>query len=146
MPNVHEVLAGKGSEVVSTLGQVTVHDAVGIMNEQKIGALVVVDEQKQVAGIFTERDVLRRVVGKQLDPAKTLVSQVMTQDVVCCRPNMPIDDVRVLMKQRRIRHLPVVEEDGRLAGMISIGDVNAFTANNHEVQLKYLHEYIHGRG
>lgn len=145
MSRVTDILMGKGAQVHVINEHTFVHDAVALMNEHKIGALVVVDQFEHVSGIFTERDVLRRVVGQQRDPADTRVGEVMTSEVVCATIEMPLDDVRILLKQRRIRHLPVVDDDGRLKGMISIGDINAHSANDHEIELQYLKEYIHGR-
>jgi CBS domain-containing protein len=114
------------------------------MNEHKIGSLVVL-EAGQVVGMFTERDVLRRVVGEQRDPARTRVGEVMTTEVVCCTPETTIDEARGAMKNRRIRHLPLVDGDRRLQGLISIGDLNAYQASDHEQTIYWLHEYIYGR-
>lgn len=145
MSTVADVISTKGSTVHQINASATVHDAVGLMNEHKVGALIVVNGQGDLAGIFTERDVLRRVLGENRDPSATGVGDVMTSEVVCCEPEMDLEDVRLLMKQRRIRHLPVVHNGGALAGMVSIGDVNAAFAQDHEVQLQYLREYINGR-
>ena len=144
MPTVRNVLASKVQGVESTSPESTVLEAVNQMNEHKIGALVVMDGAK-VAGIFTERDVLRRVVGDQKDPATTRVGQVMTSKVVCCDPDADLDEVATLMKNRRIRHVPVCNGDGRLLGMISIGDVNAANTVTQEATIHFLNEYIYGR-
>jgi CBS domain-containing protein len=146
MARVTDILAGKGSTVHTVPASLTVLDATHRMNAHSVGAVVVADDAGRVEGIFTERDVLRRVVGKQLDPAATTVGQVMTVEVVCCDPQMELEDVRALMTQRRIRHLPVVDDDGRPIGLVSLGDVNAHFANSHEIQLKHMREYIAGRG
>jgi len=114
------------------------------MNEHKIGSLVVLDEER-VVGIFTERDVLERVVGEQRDPTSTHVGDVMTTEVVCCTAKTTIDEARGAMKNRRIRHMPLVDEDGHLQGMISIGDLNAYEASNQENTIYMLQEYIYGR-
>lgn len=100
-------------------------DAALLMNEHKNGALVVIDHGK-VSGIFTERDLLRRVVGKRMDPTATKVHQVMTMQVICCRPDTGIEEVRLVLNNRRIHHLPVIDQEGRLEGVISIGDLNAW--------------------
>ena len=107
-------------------------------------ALVVMDETR-VVGMFTERDVLRRVVGDEKNPATTKVGQVMTSKVVCCDPDSDLDEVATLMRTRRIRHVPVCNGDGRLLGMVSIGDVNAYNASNQETTIHFLNEYIYGR-
>ena len=144
MPTVRDVLSSKGPGVQFTSSDVTVLDAVSQMNELKIGALVVMDGG-EVVGMFTERDVLRRVVGEERSPSSTKVGQVMTREVVCCGPDTDLDDVSALMKKRRIRHVPVCNGDGKLLGMVSIGDVNAYNASNQETTIHFLNEYIYGR-
>ena len=145
MPTVQDVLASKGSARVHTVAPVaTVLDAVEKMNELKVGGLLVM-EDGQLLGIFTERDVLRRVIGEMKKPASTSVSEVMSREVVCVEPDMDLDDVSQLMKDRRVRHLPVCDPARGLIGMISIGDVNAFHASHREATLHYLNEYIYGR-
>src|SRR5271166_3251841 len=108
MATVQQILSNKGSQVWTVGKRVTVQQAAMLMNEHRIGALVVL-EQNQVAGMFTERDVLRRVVGEYRDPAQTYVEDVMTADVVCGTPDTSIDEARGAMKTRRIRHLPVID-------------------------------------
>ena len=144
MPTVRDVLASKVQGVQSTTPEATVLEAVNQMNDHKIGALVVMDDGK-VAGMFTERDVLRRVVGDGRTPGGTRVGQVMTSKVVCCEPDADLEEVATLMKNRRIRHVPVCNGDGRLVGMISIGDVNAYNASNQEATIHFLNDYIYGR-
>ena len=107
MSNVKDILHNKGDEVISIGKSATVMEAALLMNKHKIGALVVLDEDK-LNGIFTERDVLRRVVVEKKDPEKTKVTEVMTTDVACCRPQTSIEEARTVMKNHRIRHLPVV--------------------------------------
>jgi CBS-domain-containing membrane protein len=69
----------------------------------------------------------------------------MTEDIICVGPDTDLDDVSSIMKNRKIRHLPVCDDSGKVHGMISIGDVNAFHASNQEMQIRFLHEYIYGR-
>lgn len=123
----------------------TVLAATQKMNDHGIGALLVIDESGALVGIFTERDVLRRVVAAELPPAAVQVSEVMTCEVACCRPDTSIDDARNIFRQHRIRHLPVVDEDGSVLGLISIGDLNAHHTNHQEVTIHYLNEYMYGR-
>jgi CBS domain-containing protein len=144
MPTVRSVLASKLQGIESTTPEATVLEAVHQMNEHKIGALVVMDGH-QVAGIFTERDVLRRVVGDEKNPGTTRVGQVMTSKVVCCEPDADLDEVATLMKNRRIRHVPVCNGGGRLLGMVSIGDINAAYTSDQEATIHFLNEYIYGR-
>ena len=134
----------EGREVLAVEAGQTVLDAVSYMTERVIGAVPVL-ENGCVVGMFTERDVLTRVVVQQKDPAKSSVSDVMTAEVAFCRPDDDLDNVAAMMRERRIRHLPVCDEDGQLRGLISIGDVNAWRAQGQDVTISYLHEYIYGR-
>ena len=143
MPHVRDVLVVKGASVHSVSPSTTVFEAIQKMNQHKIGAVLAVHEG-QVAGIFTERDVLRRVIGEQRQPADCTVAEVMTEDVICVRPETDLDDVASIMQQKKVRHIPVCDEDG-LHGMISIGDLNAFHASSQEAQIHFLSEYIYGR-
>ncbi|HEY7116881.1 MAG TPA: CBS domain-containing protein [Tepidisphaeraceae bacterium] len=144
MPTVRDVLAVKGDSLHTIAGNATVLDATRKMNQHKIGALVVMDGD-HVAGIFTERDVLSRVVADELPPAAVQVAAVMTRDIICCDPHDDLDEVSAIMKSRRIRHVPVCDHDGTLLGIISIGDVNAQYASNAEQQIHFLNDYIYGR-
>jgi CBS domain-containing protein len=144
MPTVADILQTKGSTVHDIDPNVTVLDAIRKMNQHKLGALVVMSGGR-VAGMFTERDVLVRVVGELRNPAETKVVEVMTSEVICVPPETDIDEVSAIMQQKRIRHVPVCDEAGRLHGMISIGDLNAFHVMQQESQITFLNDYIYGR-
>ena len=144
MPSVQDVLLAKGDQVHSISPGSTVLDAIRKMNHHKIGALIVM-EGSSVVGMFTERDILRRVAGEERPVAETLVGDVMTTDVICCQPDADLDDVGAIMMNRRIRHLPICDDHGRLHGLISIGDVNAVHASHQEQTINFLNEYIYGR-
>jgi CBS domain-containing protein len=144
MATVREILARKGAHVSTISPDATVLEGARLMNEHRIGSLVVI-EDGQVVGMFTERDVLRRVVGEQRDPAQTRVDEVMTTEVVCCTPETTIAEARGAMKNRRVRHLPLVDDERRLQGLISIGDLNAYETSDHEQTIYLLQEYIGGR-
>ena len=144
MAMVRDILAAKGAHVQSIGPEASALDAALLMNEHKIGSLVVLDGGR-LAGIITERDVLQRIVAQRRDPAAVAVRDVMTAELVCCRTDTDLDEARGVMKNRRIRHLPVVDEDRRLLGLVSIGDLNAHQARDQEVTIHVLHEYIHGR-
>jgi CBS domain-containing protein len=90
--------------------------------------------------------VLRRVVGEERAPATTRVEEVMTTEVACCTPQTPVEEARAAMKNRRIRHLPVIDGEACLSGLISIGDLNAYETARHEETIFWLHEYLYGRG
>jgi CBS domain-containing protein len=144
MATVRDILAIKGTQVWTIGKSARVLEAADVMNQHKIGALVVVHED-QVVGIFSERDVLRRVVVERRDPADTTVADVMTAEVVCCTMATSLDEARSAMKNRRIRHLPVVDPEKHLQGLISIGDLNAYQANHQEQTIHLLQEYLYGR-
>jgi CBS domain-containing protein len=144
MASVRDILAKKGSHILMTSKDTTVLQAAILMNEHKVGSLVVVDGDR-VAGMFTERDILRRIVAEQRDPSRTYVGEVMTAEVLCCTPDTSIEEARTVMKERRIRHLPVVSAEERLLGLISIGDLNAYEAASQEQTIFLLSEYLYGR-
>jgi CBS domain-containing protein len=145
MPSVQDVLASKPAKVHSTTPGATALQAINKMNEHGIGALVVTNDEGHVVGMFTERDVLRRVVAHERTPGEILVGEVMTTEVVCCGPREDLDEVRAVMRNRRIRHLPVCDGDANLLGLISIGDLNAHDASNQEATIHFLNDYIYGR-
>ena len=142
MPTVQKILERKGSCVLSTTEDATVLEAAKRMNEHHVGALVVTRGDK-VIGIFTERDILNRVVAGQRDPATTAVESVMTAPVMVCSPETTRDECRTVMRERRIRHLPVVQ-DGQLVGLVSIGDMYESAELDHTTTIQYLYEYMHG--
>ena len=144
MPTVLDVILSKGDTVHSIGPTESVIDAVHKMNQFKIGCLMVM-QQDHVMGIFTERDVLRRVIGEGRSVNEVTVGEVMTTEVVCCGPNTDLDDVSAIMKTRRVRHVPVCDDDGKLHGVVSIGDVNAYHSSNQEQTIHFLNEYIYGR-
>ena len=143
MSKVREILAQKGTAVVTIGPDARAIDAALLMNEHKIGALPVV-EVGELIGIISERDMMRRVVAARLHPDDVPVREVMTRPVVTCRPDTTIDQARELCRSRRIRHLPVVDPHNQLRGMISIGDLNAWQLNGQEVVIQHLHEYLYG--
>lgn len=144
MATVRDILTKKGSHVWTLGGETTVLEAAKFLTQHKIGA-VVVREGDRIAGMFSERDVLQRVVAEGRDPAQTTVAAVMTTEVACCTPDTPLEEARGAMKNRRIRHIPVVDGDERLLGVISIGDLNAFQVADQEQTIFLLNEYLYGR-
>lgn len=142
MPNAQSVLDRKGGDVATVERKSTVFDAAKQMNHLRIGAVVVRDADK-IVGIFTERDVLNRVVAAGKDPKTTIIGDVMTSPMACCRRDTKLSECRTVMTQKRIRHLPVVE-DGQLYGIISIGDIMASEVADQQATIEYLHEYLHG--
>ncbi|HTK78697.1 MAG TPA: CBS domain-containing protein, partial [Gemmataceae bacterium] len=122
----------------------TVLDAAVLMNDHKIGSLVVTDGGRLV-GIITERDLMVRIVALRRDPAATAVRDVMSGELLCGSIDTSVDEARGVMMKRRIRHLPIVDEDDRLLGLVSIGDLNAHLAHDQEVTIHVMREYIQGR-
>jgi len=143
MSRIRDVLAKKGTEVVTVSPDATTLDAVDLMNERRIGALCVIDGRTLV-GVFTERDLLNRVVGKRLNPASTRVADAMTSEVITCGLEGETDDCAAVMSHKRIRHLPVVE-GGKLVGMISTGDLMALKVAEKQAFIEDLYQYLHGR-
>lgn len=121
---VQDILAKKGTTVISITPDETVLRAAELMSDRGIGGLVVIVGGR-LTGIFTERDILRRVVSQRRDPGTTKVADVMTTPVTSCAPNTPLEECAALMTSRRIRHLPVVGTNG-IIGVITIGDLLAF--------------------
>ena len=144
MPTAQEILGAKGMNVYSTTPSESVLEATRKMNQHRIGALIVMNGDR-VAGIFTERDVLQRVIGEERQASEISVGEVMTRDVVCCGPETTLEEMSEMMRSRRIRHIPICEEDGKLMGLISIGDINAQHATQQSMEIHYLNEYIYGR-
>ena len=140
MPTVRDILAKKGSDVITVAPKETVLHAAELMNERGIGGLVVAEGARPV-GIFTERDILRRVVAPRRDPAATKVAEVMTTPVTACGPDTPVEECAAMMTAKRIRHLPVVGERG-LAGVITIGDVLAFQVSEQQATIDYMHHFM----
>ena len=142
MPTAQSILEHKGSEVATIDRAATVLDAAKLMNERRIGALVVTTGER-VVGIFTERDMLNRIVAAGKPPETTAVGDVMTAPMACARRDTKLAECRSVMTYKRIRHLPVVE-DGKLYGMISSGDILANEVEEQQATIQYLHEYLHG--
>lgn len=140
---VSTLLRGKSSELHALGPDATVADAVHEMNRHDIGAVLVMDPEQTLLGIFTERDVLRRVIEKNLDHAHTPLEQVMTRKVICLRPETPVQDALALVSSHNIRHLPVVENE-RVLGMISVRDLSTALVNEREHELAELTDYIYG--
>ncbi len=142
MPTVKDLLDKKGTGVASMKKNGSVLEAAKKMNDQRIGSLVIV-EGDNVVGIFTERDILTRVVATGGDPEKILVGEVMTSPIACCRRDTTLEECRAVMTKKHIRHLPVVE-DNKLLGIITSGDIVAQKIDAHEETIRYLNEYIYG--
>jgi CBS domain-containing protein len=140
--SIATLLEQKSGAIFTIPTTVTVAEAVMEMNAHKVGSVLVMDGLR-LAGIFTERDVLRRVVGADLDPKFTPITKVMTAEVMSIAPSASVQQVMDLFTQKRCRHFPVVD-NGRLLGIISIGDVSRWVANLHRAEAESLRQYIAG--
>ena len=145
MPTVNDVLRLKDRRVIYVEISDSVLLAVKTMNENRVGAVVILDIG-ELAGIFTERDVLTKIVAAELSPEDTPVSAVMTTPVICCNLATDIDDVAQIMLKRHIRHLPVRGAEDHIVGMISIHDINAFNVGQKQATIENMADYILGRG
>ncbi len=130
-----------GEPVVMVDGSATVLEAARLMTARGIGGLIVRGDDGAMAGIFTERDVLRRVVNDGRDPASTPVREVMTAPVLSVSPETSVEECRALFTERRIRHLPVAER-GALCGVVTSGDVLAFEADEARATIQHLEGYV----
>ena len=135
-----EILEGKGRKVVEADHQASVELAVERMCLNKVGSVVVVNEWEPV-GLFTERDLMHRVVNKNKDPAATPLRSVMTTPFAVGSPRMSVIEASELMSDNRIRHLPIYYE-GILIGMVSSGDILAFKLRENERSIKHLEDYF----
>ena len=141
MAVVRDLLARKGTDVVSIQPTATVLEAARLMNDRGVGGVVVVDEANSLLGIFTERDILRRVVAAGLPPESTKFADVFTRDIVTCTPDMNVEEIGSIMSTRRVRHLPVVDVRG-LHGVVTIGDLLAHRLSDQETTIQHLNSYV----
>lgn len=142
MKLVKHLLDSKGTEIISITEEASVLDAIKMMAERSIGSLLVM-EGGELKGIVTERDYARKVIVKGRSSKSTQVGEIMTTDVCTATTQQTVNDCMTVMTERRIRHLPVVE-DGEVLGLISIGDlVQAIIADQQE-EIQQLEQYISG--
>ena len=142
MTAVRHILDQKGQQVWSVHPGDTVFDAIKMMADKDVGALVVLDGSK-IVGIVTERDYARNVFLKGRSSRQTLVSEIMAPNVVCVEPDKSIEEGMAIMTAKRVRHLPVVD-DGELIGIVSIGDLVKTIISDREFEIEQLEHYIRG--
>lgn len=140
-PGSATTTAGAAERVIMVDATATVLEAARLMTARGIGGLLVRDAGGRMAGIFTERDVLRRVVNDGRDPRSTTVADVMTAPVLTVAPETTVAECRQLFTGRRIRHLPVMER-GELCGVVTSGDVLAFEADEAKATIEHLEGYV----
>jgi len=141
MKEIANVLEEKGNAVLQIEADATVFDAIKRMVESNVGALLVTENGK-LAGIVTERDYLRRVTLEGRTEKETLVSEIMSSPLVYVTPDTSVDECMAIMTERRIRHVPVLDDHHELVGIVSIGDLVKFQSKQQSFQIKLLTEYI----
>jgi len=142
MKTIKRVLEAKGYDIWSITPDASVYEAVKLMTEKGVGALLVLESGKLV-GIISERDCTRRLILKEKAPKDTPVREIMTSDVITVRPDQTVEECMALVTARRIRHLPVLEDD-RLIGIVSIGDLVKDVISEQEFMIQQLEHYIRG--
>lgn len=141
--SVGQLLQDKGSAIWAVQPGATVFEALGLMAQRNVGALLV-REGKRLVGIFSERDYARKVILLGHASRDLAVRDVMSSDLVTVTPEQGLDDCMELMTHHRIRHLPVVTTDGELAGIVSIGDVVKAVMAEQSFQIEQMRDYISG--
>jgi CBS domain-containing protein len=144
METVRNILQAKGSEIWSIAPQTSVYEALQLMADKDIGALVVVDGGN-VVGVFSERDYARKVVLLGRTSHEVAVAEIMTHPVLYVEPDQTIQDCMVLMTEKRVRHLPVMDH-GQLAGIVTIGDVVKALISEQAFRIEQLENYVWGTG
>jgi CBS domain-containing protein len=140
---VKEILKGKGTEVATVGAEETIYDAIKKLVEKNIGSLLVVDDKGAIAGIITERDILKECDKRFQSLDEIKVGDVMTKKLIVASPDDDVDYVENIMTENRIRHLPIVSGEN-LEGIISIGDLVNVQRAQCKVENRYLKAYISG--
>jgi CBS domain-containing protein len=140
MIKMKDILASKGHDIWSIGPNKTVFEALELMAEKEIGALLVMDGER-VNGLFSERDYARKMILKGLSSKETNVSDVMTSRVICSSLDHTADECMALMTEKRVRHLPIVEND-KVVGLISIGDIVKAVISDQQFTIDVLEKYI----
>jgi len=143
MATARKLQEGKGSAVHTVMAEASVFEALRIMAEKNVGALVVMDGE-HLTGIFSERDYARKVVLKNKFSRDTSVREIMTSNPILVTPESEVRECMLLMTDHQVRHLPVVD-NGRLVGIISIGDVVKWIIEDQADSIQFLEKYIKGR-
>lgn len=142
--NIEAILATKGREVSTIRPQETVGEAMRRMRKERIGALVISEDGRRIEGIISDRGILHAIIDQGVEVIDQPISSIMAREVVTCRPRDRVGAVMGLMTDRRIRHIPVVDGDGLLCGIISIGDVVKHRLDEVQREAEAMREYISG--
>ena len=143
MEHVSDILKDKERALLTIASDASVYDMVAQMVEANVGSLLVTVEGR-IEGIVTERDYLRRVTLEDRTDKETQVHEIMTSPLIVVTPQTPVDECMAVMTDRRIRHMPVVDE-GEVVGLVSIGDLVKFQSKQQDFKIQYLTDYITAR-
>lgn len=140
---IRDILKFKGSELITIGHQETLHKASRLLSEHNIGVLLVLDAKEKPVGIISERDIVREFARQGSACETTVIQKIMSEDLIIGVPDDDLDYVMNVMTQKRIRHLPILDEE-QLAGFVSIGDVVKAQINQSETEIRFLRNYITG--
>jgi len=143
MKTVNDILKGKKTEIWSISPAATVFEALKIMGEKEIGAVIVIEKGKMI-GIISERDYARKIILKDKTSKNTTVHEIMTSKMFTVKPENTLEECMVLMTAKHVRHLPVFDKD-KLVGLISIGDVVKAIISEKDILIQELSDYIAGK-
>ncbi len=140
---VKDILRRKGSEVVTVSQETPVYDALALMKERGIGALVVTDTKDKVVGIISDRDCTQKIILERKPAKSTPVMKIMTRDLISTKPDETAEKCLAVMLEKRVRHLPVFDGD-KMIGLVSIGDAVKSIVKKQYIEIRHLNNYITG--
>ncbi len=141
MTTVQNLLDNKGHDVLTINASETVYKAIRKMAERNVGSMVVIDDEDNPVGIFTERDYARNVFLQGKSSTTTAIEEILDSQVICARPEQTVEECMAVMTEKRVRHLPVIR-DGKLVGIVSIGDLVKSTIADQQFTIEQLELYI----
>jgi CBS domain-containing protein len=139
-----DILAVKGSRVVTTHQDTAVMEAIALFFINRVGSLIIVDEHDRIKGILAPNDILKAVHTDLDNLRQAKVSQYMSKDLIVAKPDDRIDYIQAVMTENRVRHIPIMDQ-GKLLGIVSIGDVVKAQLKEMDVEIQYLKEYMEGK-
>lgn len=142
---VRDVLVRKGSQIHTARPEDTVFEAVVNMEEHRVGCVVVLDDDGRACGMITERDFLRQLAVKELSARESNVGEIMSSPVVCARPDDTVQHCLEVMTAKRFRHMPVADDERRIVGVVSIGDLVKEIISEQRMDIDQLENYIQGK-
>ena len=141
---INQLLLRKGRDIITIDPTATVFEAIQLMEAKDVGSLLVLNANGKIAGIFAERDCFRKVILLGKSPNEVQVKSAMTKKVIYVFPETTVDECMSLMTQKRIRHLPVLDSQHKLLGIISIGDLVKFVTSEQDALIRNLEKYTEG--